>query len=190
MTRCKVRWGNWKVWCLFWQSFLRMKLVLARGMLNTTGEDGSGLSQLPGKLKPRFGPGYWCWVLLPRPDVLKRITLIQPKPGCPLFCSITEVQESIWEGECVSLPQLLLLLDWRFEDWQPRRQGLLSIGQAEHHRQDISLAPSTPDGSSSLACIGEKALFKPSSLLRLNDDCSEGTYQAEIWLGFRENLSC
>lgn len=32
--------------------------MLARGMLNTTGVDVSGLSQLPGKLKPKFEPGY------------------------------------------------------------------------------------------------------------------------------------
>jgi len=43
-----------------------MQLALAGDMLNTMGVDASGLNQLPGKLKPRFEPGYWWLSLVPR----------------------------------------------------------------------------------------------------------------------------
>lgn len=32
--------------------------MLGRGMLNTMDVDVSGLSQLPGKMRPKFEPGY------------------------------------------------------------------------------------------------------------------------------------
>lgn len=149
------------------------------------------LEPVAGKLKPKSEPNYSWLSLFPKAWHAEENYTMRPKPGSPLFCSAAQVQGSMWPGEWWSLPQLLKLLLLQIKEarlivWRLTAQKaevffllykLSTTGKAYPW-----LPPwGTLECSSASACTGEKALLKPSSLLRLNGEYSEETCKMSFY---------